>query len=52
VKPKNILLTKEGIAKLTDLGLARAMDDKEAAETSEHGCGEARYGPTAKNRRF
>src|SRR6266550_8604629 len=33
VKPKNILLTKEGIAKLTDLGLARAMDDKEAAET-------------------
>jgi serine/threonine protein kinase len=33
VKPKNILLTKEGVAKLTDLGLARAMDDKEAAET-------------------
>lgn len=33
VKPKNILLTKEGVAKLTDLGLARAMDDKEAAES-------------------
>ncbi len=33
VKPKNILLTKDGVAKLTDLGLARAMDDKEAAET-------------------
>jgi serine/threonine-protein kinase len=33
VKPKNILLTKDGIAKLTDLGLARAMDDKEAAES-------------------
>jgi len=33
VKPKNILLTKEGVAKLTDLGLARAKDDKEAAES-------------------
>jgi len=33
VKPKNILLTSEGVAKLTDLGLARAVDDKEAAET-------------------
>ena len=33
VKPKNILLTKEGVAKLTDLGLARAIDDKDAAET-------------------
>src|SRR5258706_14032454 len=42
VKPKNILLTKEGIAKLTDLGLARAMDDKEAAETE---AGKAYGGP-------
>src|SRR3954471_8910821 len=33
VKPKNILLTKEGVAKLTDLGLARATDDKDAAES-------------------
>lgn len=33
VKPKNILLTREGVAKLTDLGLARAMDDKQAAES-------------------
>jgi eukaryotic-like serine/threonine-protein kinase len=33
VKPKNIVLTPEGIAKLTDLGLARAVDDKEAAES-------------------
>ncbi len=33
IKPKNILLTPEGVAKLTDLGLARAMDDKEAAES-------------------
>lgn len=33
VKPKNILLTSEGVAKLTDLGLARDVDDKRAAET-------------------
>jgi serine/threonine-protein kinase len=33
VKPKNILLTREGVAKLTDLGLARATDDNEAAES-------------------
>src|SRR5258706_9796847 len=33
VKPKNIILTPEGVAKLTDLGLARATDDKEAAES-------------------
>jgi len=33
VKPKNILLTPRGIAKLTDLGLARTTDDKEAAES-------------------
>ncbi len=32
VKPKNIMLTPGGVAKLTDLGLARATDDKEAAE--------------------
>src|SRR5438067_7441025 len=28
VKPKNILLTQQGVAKLTDLGLARATEDK------------------------
>jgi eukaryotic-like serine/threonine-protein kinase len=33
VKPKNIMLTPQGVAKLTDLGLARATDDKEAAES-------------------
>src|SRR5688500_19462908 len=33
VKPKNILLTPQGVAKLTDLGLARASDDKDAAES-------------------
>ena len=32
VKPKNIILTPNGVAKLTDLGLARATDDKLAAE--------------------
>ena len=32
VKPKNIMLTPQGVAKLTDLGLARAVDDKQAAE--------------------
>jgi serine/threonine-protein kinase len=33
VKPKNIILAPGGVAKLTDLGLARATDDKEAAES-------------------
>jgi eukaryotic-like serine/threonine-protein kinase len=33
VKPKNIILTPQGVAKLTDLGLARATDDKQAAES-------------------
>ncbi len=33
VKPKNILLTNQGMSKLTDLGLARETDDKHAAET-------------------
>ncbi|MSR40345.1 MAG: serine/threonine protein kinase [Phycisphaerales bacterium] len=32
IKPKNIMLTKSGVAKLADLGLARAMSDREAAE--------------------
>jgi eukaryotic-like serine/threonine-protein kinase len=33
VKPKNILLTPQNIAKLTDLGLAREVDDLRAAES-------------------
>jgi eukaryotic-like serine/threonine-protein kinase len=33
VKPKNIILTPQGVAKLTDLGLARAVNDKAAAES-------------------
>src|SRR5207248_259170 len=33
VKPKNIILMPGGVTKLTDLGLARATDDKEMAES-------------------
>lgn len=32
VKPKNIMITQEGIAKLADMGLARAASDSEAAQ--------------------
>jgi serine/threonine-protein kinase len=32
VKPKNVMFTKEGVAKLADMGLARGISDKEAAE--------------------
>ncbi len=35
VKPKNIMLTKAGFAKLADMGLARAISDKEAAEAEQ-----------------
>ncbi|NBX36236.1 MAG: serine/threonine protein kinase [Planctomycetes bacterium] len=36
IKPKNIIMTKSGSAKLADLGLARAIDDKKAAEAERH----------------
>ena len=32
IKPKNIMLNRQGTAKLADLGLARAISDKAAAE--------------------
>ncbi len=32
VKPKNIMITPEGVAKLADMGLARQVSDREAAE--------------------
>jgi len=35
VKPKNIMLAKGGVAKLADMGLARAISDREAAEAEQ-----------------
>lgn len=32
VKPKNVMISKEGVVKLADMGLARAISDREAAE--------------------
>jgi serine/threonine protein kinase len=32
VKPKNLMFTKRGVAKLADMGLARELSDREAAE--------------------
>lgn len=35
VKPKNIMMSKQGVVKLADMGLARAVSDKEAAEAEK-----------------
>ena len=35
VKPKNVMITHEGVVKLADMGLARAVSDKEAAEAEK-----------------
>jgi len=35
VKPKNVMITKNGAVKLADMGLAREMDDTKAARSEE-----------------
>lgn len=35
VKPKNMMMTTGGVAKLADMGLARAISDREAAEAEQ-----------------
>ena len=35
VKPKNIMIAREGVAKLADMGLVRAFSDREAAEAEK-----------------
>ncbi|MBL4883226.1 MAG: serine/threonine protein kinase [Planctomycetaceae bacterium] len=35
IKPSNLLITQSGVVKLTDLGLARALDDEETSITRD-----------------